>query len=83
MLTDGEDLPATFSRPEVAKVLQAYYATLTEKVEIKTHKAVAVVGSGPAGLAAAQQLARAGHTVTLFEKSKTGFERLACGLMSV
>ena len=35
MLTDGEDLPATFSRPEVAKVLQAYYATLTEKVEIK------------------------------------------------
>ena len=35
MLTDGEDLPATFSRPEVARVLQAYYATLTEKVEIK------------------------------------------------
>jgi len=35
MLTDGEDLPETFSRPEVAKVLQAYYATLTEKVEIK------------------------------------------------
>jgi sulfate adenylyltransferase len=35
MLTDGEDLPATFSRPEVAKVLQGYYATLTEKVEIK------------------------------------------------
>ena len=35
MLSDGDDLPATFSRPEVAKVLQAYYATLTEKVEIK------------------------------------------------
>ena len=35
MLSEGEDLPATFSRPEVAKVLQAYYATLTEKVEIK------------------------------------------------
>ena len=35
MLTDGEDLPATFSRPEVASVLQDYYATLTEKVEIK------------------------------------------------
>ncbi len=35
MLTDGEDLPATFSRPEVARVLQDYYATLTEKVEIK------------------------------------------------
>jgi glutamate synthase (NADPH) small chain len=35
----------------------------------KTGKTVAVVGSGPAGMAAAQQLARAGHSVTLFEKS--------------
>ncbi len=34
-----------------------------------TDKRVAVVGSGPAGMAAAQQLARAGHKVTLFEKS--------------
>ncbi|QHS09539.1 glutamate synthase subunit beta [Sinimarinibacterium sp. NLF-5-8] len=35
----------------------------------KTGKRVAVVGSGPAGLAAAQQLARAGHAVSLFEKN--------------
>jgi glutamate synthase (NADPH/NADH) small chain len=35
----------------------------------KTGKLVAVVGSGPAGLAAAQQLARAGHDVTVFEKN--------------
>jgi glutamate synthase (NADPH/NADH) small chain len=35
----------------------------------KTGKRVAVVGSGPAGLACAQQLARAGHAVTLFEKA--------------
>jgi glutamate synthase (NADPH) small chain len=34
-----------------------------------TGKTVAVVGSGPAGLAAAQQLTRAGHTVTVFERS--------------
>jgi len=35
----------------------------------RTGKKVAIVGSGPAGLAAAQQLARAGHDVTVFEKS--------------
>ena len=36
---------------------------------IKTGKKVAVVGSGPAGMACAQQLARAGHSVTLLEKN--------------
>ncbi len=37
--------------------------------ETKTGKKVAIVGSGPAGMAAAQQLARAGHDVHVYEKS--------------
>ncbi|MGH9436099.1 MAG: glutamate synthase subunit beta, partial [Terriglobia bacterium] len=40
-----------------------------EPPAVRTGKRVAVVGSGPAGLAAAQQLNRAGHDVTVFEKS--------------
>ena len=39
-----------------------------QKPTEKTGKSVAIVGSGPAGLAAAQQLARAGHDVTVFER---------------
>jgi glutamate synthase (NADPH/NADH) small chain len=42
---------------------------LAQPAKHKTGKKVAVVGSGPAGMAAAQQLARVGHAVTLFEKN--------------
>jgi glutamate synthase (NADPH/NADH) small chain len=40
-----------------------------ELPETRTGKRIAVIGSGPAGLAAAQQLNRAGHSVTVFEKA--------------
>jgi glutamate synthase (NADPH) small chain len=40
-----------------------------EPAKHRTGKKVAIVGSGPAGLAAAQQLCRAGHTVTVYEKN--------------
>ena len=42
---------------------------LPQPPKSKTGKKIAIVGSGPAGLAAAQQLARAGHAVTLYERS--------------
>ena len=38
-LSEGGDVPAEFSRPEVLKILREYYAGLTEKVEIKMHRA--------------------------------------------
>ena len=41
-----------------------------EPPQVSTGKKVAVVGSGPAGLAAAQQLTRAGHAVTVFERDE-------------
>ena len=46
----------------------------------RTGKKVAVVGSGPAGLAAAQQLNRAGHTVTVFEKNEVPGGLLVLGI---
>jgi glutamate synthase (NADPH/NADH) small chain len=51
-----------------------------EPAEIKTGKKVAVVGSGPAGMAAAQQLARAGHAVTVFERNEYIGGLLALGI---
>ena len=65
------DQPVTIKSIECAIVDRGWKeGWITPKVpEKKTGKSVAVVGSGPAGLACAQQLARAGHSVTVFEKS--------------
>jgi glutamate synthase (NADPH/NADH) small chain len=48
--------------------------------EIRTGKTVAVIGSGPSGLAAAQQLNRAGHLVTVFERDKKAGGLLRYGI---
>jgi glutamate synthase (NADPH/NADH) small chain len=67
-----EDTPVTIKSIECAIVDKAWSEGWI-KPEIaaeKSGKKVAVVGGGPAGLAAAQQLARAGHSVHLFEKNR-------------
>jgi glutamate synthase (NADPH/NADH) small chain len=66
-----DDNPVTIKTIECAIVDRGWREGWIEPVvpARRTDKRVAVVGSGPAGLACAQQLARAGHSVTLFERS--------------
>ena len=61
----------TIKQVEVTVVEQAFAwgGVLPQAPERLSGKTVAVVGSGPAGLAAAQQLTRAGHTVAVFERA--------------
>ena len=63
--------PVTIKQVEVAIVDRAWEAgwITPQPPEFLSGKTVAVVGSGPAGLAAAQQLARAGHTVAVYERA--------------
>jgi glutamate synthase (NADPH/NADH) small chain len=65
-----EDAPVTIKTIECAIVDKAFEEGWVgpEPPTHKTGKTVAIVGSGPAGLACAQQLARAGHDVHVFEK---------------
>ena len=64
------DQPVTIKTIECAIVDRGFEAgwVLPEPPKTKTGKRIAVVGSGPAGLAAAQQLARVGHDVHVYEK---------------
>jgi glutamate synthase (NADPH) small chain len=66
-----DDNPVTIKTIECAIVDRAWQEGWITPLPASHHtgKRVAVVGSGPAGMACAQQLARAGHAVTLFEKS--------------
>jgi glutamate synthase (NADPH/NADH) small chain len=63
--------PVTIKQVEVEIIDRAFEEGWVTPVlpEVRTGKRVAVVGSGPAGLAAAQQLTRAGHDVVVFERA--------------
>ncbi|MFD1696991.1 glutamate synthase subunit beta [Roseibium aestuarii] len=65
-----EDIPVNIKSVEQALADKGWAEgwIVPEPAAIKTGKAVAIVGSGPAGMAAAQQLARAGHTVHVYER---------------
>jgi len=64
------ETPVTIKQIEKSIIEHAWEAgwVVPEPPENRTGKRIAIIGSGPAGLAAAQQLCRAGHWVTVFEK---------------
>src|SRR5512140_2230623 len=60
--------------------IAAGYGLTPRPAVLSTGRSVAVIGSGPAGLAAAQQLTRAGHTVTVFERDDAAGGLLRYGI---
>ncbi|MDT3377241.1 glutamate synthase subunit beta [Labrys neptuniae] len=77
-----EDMPVTIKTIEqsIADKAWAMGWIQPEIAKVKTGKKVAVVGSGPAGLAAAQQLARAGHDVHVYEREPAAGGLLRYGI---
>jgi len=66
---DDEPVTIKLIEQEIAdRAIAAGYGLTPRPPELETGRRVAVIGSGPAGLAAAQQLRRAGHAVTVFER---------------
>ena len=74
--------PVTIKQVEVSIIDRAWDAgwVAPQAPERLSGKRVAVVGSGPAGLAAAQQLGRAGHTVTVYERAERAGGLLRYGI---
>ena len=77
---DGDAV--TIRENEVAIVEKAFVEGYIKPnpPKVRTGKKVAIIGSGPAGMAAADQLNRAGHTVTLFEKDRKAGGLLRYGI---
>ncbi|WP_182086617.1 glutamate synthase subunit beta [Aureimonas sp. ME7] len=77
-----EDAPVSIKTVEQAIADKAYKLGLIkpQPAETQTGKRVAVIGSGPAGLAAAQQLGRAGHEVHVFERESRAGGLLRYGI---
>jgi glutamate synthase (NADPH/NADH) small chain len=82
VLEIDEGNAVTIKQIELAIVDRAWDAgwIVSQPPRERTGRSIAVVGSGPAGLAAAQQLNRSGHSVTLFERDETGGGLLRFGV---
>lgn len=67
-----DDQPVTIKTIECALIDKGWEKGWVKPIpaKVKTGKKIAIVGSGPAGLAAAQQLGRAGHDVSVYEKNR-------------